>query len=85
MQLHEIKSTIELIELEVKVNEVSPWEMKNIINKYFGTNLPGQMFYNYVSKGFITATKNGEGKWMVKKSEGLRFAEKYSLRNLLSL
>lgn len=83
MQLNEIKEIVdELSELEA--NEFTPYGASKVINRAFDIDLPPQMFYNYVKKGYITAT-NIEDRWVISRDELVRFASKYALRNLLSL
>lgn len=83
MELQRIKEIVEELEGSEQT-EFTPYGATKVINRAFGINLPPQMLYNYVKKGYITAA-NIEDRWVIKKSELVRFASKYALRNLLSL
>ena len=83
MQLRHIEGIVEELH-GLKENEFSPYRAAKIVNESFGIDLKPQMFYNYVKKGYITATFGDEG-WRISKNELIRFATKYALRNLLSL
>jgi hypothetical protein len=83
MQLQEIQEIVE----ELKGSEetvFTPYRASKVVNRAFGINLPPQMFYNYVKKGYITSTIS-EDRILIKKNDLVQFASKYALRNLLSL
>jgi predicted site-specific integrase-resolvase len=63
---------------------VSPYGMHKVVNDLLGVHLPPQMFYNYIGNGYITATKDQNGKWRVTRKEVRRWTEKYALQNIVS-
>jgi hypothetical protein len=83
MQLETIKAIVEELE-GIEQNEFTPYRMAKILNRAFDIDLPPQMFYTYVKKGYITST-NVDDRILITKNELVRFASKYALRNLLSL
>ncbi len=83
MQLETIKEIVTELEAS-ETNTFTPYGACKVINRAFSINLPPQMFYNYVKKGYITATIVDD-RILIKKNELVRFASKYALRNLLSL
>jgi hypothetical protein len=83
MQLETIKEIVEELE-GMKENSFTPYAASKVINRAFSINLPPQMFYNYVKKGYITSTIV-EDRVLIKKNDLVQFASKYALRNLLSL
>ena len=86
MQLNVLLSKLE--ELEGTLEDViTPYEMSKITNRLLGTDLPPQMFYNYIKNRYISSTTfvdRGKTKKGVKKSEVLRWIEKYAIQNVVT-
>ncbi len=83
MKLTELTTTLEKLETSLS-HHVTPYGMHKITNEVLSTNLPPQMFYNYVNNGYITAVVGNDGKLKVEKSEVLRWIKKYALQNIVS-
>jgi hypothetical protein len=63
---------------------VSPFGLHKMVNSLLKVNLPPQMFYNYVGKKYIKATKVN-GKWQIAKVDAIAFIERYAFRNLVTI
>lgn len=86
MELKELSSILDKLNTTLP-NVVTPYRMSKIVNESLKTHLPPQMFYNYVKNGYISSsTLNIGGKPViqVKKSEVLRWIEKYSIQNIMT-
>ncbi len=81
MKLSQIETLVAELESS-KIEFVSPYRASKIVNDLLGTRLPPQMFYNYVSKGYI-ASKIVKDHRVVSKSELVRWFTAYSLKNHL--
>lgn len=84
MTIDELKSVLTDLDSEV-TTAVTPYELSKIVNDRLGTELPPQMFYNYVKKGFITATFSDDQGWRIEPSEVRRWIERYAFRNIVTL
>ena len=82
MNLNTLSSIVEELETTLE-NEISPYRMSKIVNDMLSTNLPPQMFYNYIKSGYITSERKSN-KIVVKKSEVIRWIKKYALNNIVS-
>jgi hypothetical protein len=60
----------------------SPCELIKALNELFDRELPTQMAYNYIKKGYIAATLNSTNKKQVAQAECVRFATLYFERNV---
>lgn len=84
MTIAELKSKLTDFDAE-ETKSVSPYEAAKICNKMLQTNLPPQMFYNYVKKSYISATFSDADGWRIEVAELRRFIERYALRNIIVL
>jgi hypothetical protein len=67
---------LELIVEEFNSN-LSPYMFCKKMNKVLGTNLPPQMFYNYIIKGYLKSEVNELGKKFVTPEVQQDFVTKY--------
>ena len=81
MNLNSIEELVAELESS-KIEFVSPYRASKIVNDLLGTRLPPQMFYNYVSKGYI-ASKIVKDHRVISRSELVRWFTAYSLKNHL--
>lgn len=83
MKLKELTSIVTDLE-ESLPDFVTPYGLHKIVNQSLGTNLPPQMFYNYVSNGYISGVQGSNGKLQVSKTEVIRWIQKYGIQNIVS-
>ena len=90
------RNVMQLTELTNKLNKlegtlgtaITPYEMHKVVNATLKTNLPPQMFYNYVKKQYIPSSTVKDGdktKIIVKKDDVLDWIERYAIKHLVSV
>lgn len=84
MTLEELKSKLTDFDAE-NSKAVTPYGAAKLVNDMLQTELPPQMFYNYVRKGFIEATFSDEDGWTIEPAELRRWIERYAIRNIVVL
>ncbi len=87
MNLNNLQTILDKVEKEGK--SFTPFGLCKLVNRELGTNLPPQMFYNYISHKnkdgvpYLSANKV-DGKWNITNKEARRWIEKYSLNNIVT-
>ena len=81
MNVSELQEVLE----SLPQDQQTPYGMSKLVNEKLGTDLPPQMFYNYVRKGFITATFSEKDGWRIEPTEVRRWIERYAFRNIVTI
>ncbi len=81
MDLKTIEAKVEELSRS-KENSVSPYRACQIVNDLLGTNLPPQMFYTYVKKGYISSRIVNDHR-VISTNQLVRWFTKYTLKNHL--
>lgn len=56
---------------------LSPYAFAKLLSRVLNKEIPPQMMYNYIKKGYIVASTNELGKKYIEVEEQVRFFEKY--------
>lgn len=84
MNITELKARLEWFSISNVGESFSPIDAARFASKLFEINIPPQMIYNYIGKGYIKGYKNSEGSWAIDKDSFESWIAKYALKNLVT-